>query len=279
MQELSFFQFDLVRSLYDPIPHSRALVFSVIEGNNPGRVFVDRLGHPSIAVLRFAGGELFLAGRADNEATNREMVALLSTALAPPGSHLIIYTFSDAWGRALDGLLRDRGVGHFVRETFVLDPATFRARHADWRSRVPPGFRVQRMDRDLALRSDPGLAFLWGDIDSFVARALGYCVLREDQIVSRCSPVALGDKRFETGVGTAEAYRRRGLATLACCAFVEHSLDIGLKPEWGCVYNEASKGLATKLGFVPAASVQAHYMPYLKPTARSFGLPGWAIVR
>lgn len=259
MQELTPSQFDRARPLYDPIEHSRALVFSVIEGNNPGRIFVDQLDTPCTAVLRFSGGELFIAGRADDEATNREIVALLSTELAPPGAHLILYTFSDAWSRALDELLRDRGVGRFVRETFVLDPGRFRERHADWRTRAPEGFRVQRMDRELAMQSDPGLDFLWGGIDNFIARAFGYCVLADGQVVSRCSPVALGDKRFETGVGTVEAYRRRGLATLACCALIEHCLDAGVAPEWGCVYNAASRALALKLGYASATNVEAHY--------------------
>jgi hypothetical protein len=254
MQELVSEQFDRVRPVFDPIEHSRPCVFSVIEGNTPGQIFVDRADTPSTAVLRFAGGELYLGGRADDEHVNRQVTDLFHAF----GPGLLIYPLSAAWSRALGALLKGCDVVRLIRETFVLDPDLFQERHTHWRSRVPEGLRVQRMDGALALQSDPVLDFLWGGIDRFIARAFGYCVLAGDQVVSRCSPVALGDKRFETGVGTVEAYRRRGLATLACCAFIEHCLAVGLAPEWGCIDEEPSKALALKLGFVSAAQVEAY---------------------
>ncbi len=260
MQELSSNDFGRVRPIYDKIEDSRAIVFSVIEGNTPGRIFVDRPDNPSTAVLRFSGGEIYMGGRADDESLNREIVDLLFTELAPPVPYLLIFSFSDAWKSALDELLADRGVRRVVRETFELSPERFRSAHPDWRSRLPAGFRLERMDQRLALESDSGLDFLWGGIDNFITRAFGYCVLVEGEVVSRCSPVALGDRRFETGVGTVEAYRRRGLATVACCAFIQHCLEVGLQPEWGCFHNVASKSLALKLGFVSGPDVEVHYV-------------------
>ena len=228
MQELLSSEFDRVRPIYDKIEDSRAIVFSVIEGNTPGRIFVDRTDHPATAVLRFSGGEIYLGGRADDESLNREIVALLFTELAPPRSKLLVFSFSEAWKLALDELLANHGVRRVVRETFELSPELFGERHTGWRSRLPEEFRLERMDRRLALESDSGLDFLWGGIDNFIARAFGYCVLKDGHVVSRCSPVALGDRRFETGIGTVEPYRRRGLATAAACGFIEHCLEEGL---------------------------------------------------
>jgi RimJ/RimL family protein N-acetyltransferase len=260
MQELSSSEFDRVRPIFDRIENSRPIVYSVIEGNTPGRIFVDRPDPPATAVLRFSGGEIYIGGRADDGRLNREIVDLLFTELAPPRPKLLVFSFSETWKRALDELLKGHGVLRVVREMFELSPELFRGKHAAWRSRLPEGFRLERMNRQLALQSDSGLDFLWGGIDNFIAKAFGYCVLKEDEVVSRCSPVALGDKRFETGVGTVEAYRRRGLATVACCAFIEHCLDEGLAPEWGCYYNVASKSLALKLGFVSRPDVEVHYV-------------------
>jgi RimJ/RimL family protein N-acetyltransferase len=252
MYELDSQEFDRARPIFEGIQHDRAIIFAVIEGNTPGRIFVDHPQHPRVGLLRFSGGELYLAGPADDQALNREIGELILNDLAAP-PHLLIFGLSEAWQGVLDDLLKEHGVMRVVREEFVLDPARFRAAHADWRTRVPAGFHVQQMDRDLALRSDPSHEILWGSIDNFYARAFGFCVLKGDEIVSRCSPVALGDRRFETGVNTQERYRQQGFATLACCAFIERCLEGGFLPEWGCYYNKASKALALKLGFRPAA--------------------------
>ena len=256
MQELAQGAFDSVRPIFQNIEDNRAIVFSVIEGNNPGRIFVDRPDGPSTALLRFAGGEIYLGGRADNEALNREIVELMLNDLASP-PHLLIFSFSDAWKRALDELLKDRGVTRVIRDTFALSPEQFNASHSDWRSRVPERYRVQLMDRRLA-EGVHELDLLWGSLDNFFSRAFGFCVMHDDEMVSRCCPVALGDRRCETGVETAEKYRRQGYATLAACAFIEHCLEQGFMPEWGCFYNVASKSLALKLGFVQKPDVEVH---------------------
>ena len=229
IRELVKSEFDSVRPIFDNIEDNRAVVFAVIEGNNPGRILVDRPGNPSTALLRFAGGEVYLGGRADDEALNREIVELMLNDLASP-PHLLIFSFSEAWKRALDELLKDRGVTRVIRDTFALSPERFSASHGDWRSRVPEGYRVQLMDRRLA-EGVHGLDLLWGSLDNFFSRAFGFCVMHDDEMVSRCCPVSLGDRRFETGVETAEKYRRQGYATLAACAFIEHCLEQGLMPE------------------------------------------------
>jgi RimJ/RimL family protein N-acetyltransferase len=256
--ELAQHEYDSVRPIFRCIEHDRAVVFSTIEGNTPGRIFVDHPGSPRTALVRFSGGELYVGGCADDQALNHEIVELILNELATP-PHLLICSFSEAWKCTLDELLRPCGVRRVIREHLELSPEHFRAAHDGWHTRMPEGFRLQLMDRHLVERSDPGLGTLWGSIDNFLARAFGFCVLRDDEIVSRCSTVALGDRRFETGVGTEERYRRQGFATLAACAFIERSLELNLAPEWGCYYNVASRALALKLGFVSKPDVEVHY--------------------
>jgi hypothetical protein len=259
MYELAKHEYDRARPIFEDIQHDRAVMYAVIEGNTPGRIFVNRPYDPSVALLRFSGGELYLGGIADDGALNREIVELILNDLATP-RHLLIFGLSDAWQCALDDLLKERGVMRAVREDFALDPARFRAARTGWRSRVPEGFHVQQMDRRLALQSDPSHEILWGSIDNFIAKAFGFCVLKGDEIVSRCSPVALGDRRFGIGVDTKEGYRRRGFATLACCAFIERCLEEDFLLEWGCFYNDASRALALKLGLVRQPDVIVHYV-------------------
>ena len=84
--------------------------------------------------------------------------------------------------------------------------------------------------------------------------------MRDDKVVSNCQTTAVGDRRAEIGIGTEEAYRRLGLATLAGCAFLEHCLASNLRPEWQCYYNVASEMLAQKLGFTNKRERQVAYV-------------------
>ena len=66
---------------------------------------------------------------------------------------------------------------------------------------------------------------------------------------SRAQTVFVGGGHAETGVETRESYRRRGLATIVSCAFIDHSLQNGIHPDWGCGDNDASERLAMKMGY------------------------------
>ena len=52
----------------------------------------------------------------------------------------------------------------------------------------------------------------------------------------------------------------QGFATLASCACIEHCLEMGLRPEWGCYYNPASGALARSLGFSERPGTEVNYV-------------------
>ena len=59
MIELPLSQFSLAIPLFQGISHSAAIVFAVLEGRGPGRMFVDRAEAPHSALL-YCGGCIFL---------------------------------------------------------------------------------------------------------------------------------------------------------------------------------------------------------------------------
>ena len=84
-----------------------------------------------------------------------------------------------------------------------------------------------------------------------MARGFGFAVLRDGEVISRCHTVLVGRGHAEISIETEAPHRRRGFATLAAEAFLEHCGEVGLTPAWSCWdYNTASQQLAEKLGFV-----------------------------
>jgi len=255
-------------------------VYAPLDGYNPGHVYVNDLQDPRSTCVLLGDpaytGDIFLGGNPGDAEFNGAVRAPLDEVVVPSmlaeegEGHIMLYTVAEGWRDVLDVLLASHGVKRLVRTVFALDREAFAARHAEWRERVPEGHRVVRADRPLA-EQIPGAAELWGSVDHFLERGFGFCVLRADEMLSRCQPVFIGDGRAELGVGTVPDHRRRGLATLAACACIEHCLSVGLEPEWGCFHNEASGALARRLGFVKQADLDVHYVRAERAAAEGEG--------
>ena len=137
----------------------------------------------------------------------------------------------------------------------------------EWRSRLPHGATLARIDGALAERVDRELnehiSANWGDYATFDVFGDGQALLLDGQIT--CAAYTCGASRRQANVGivTAEAYRGRGLATLTCSALIDRLTARGLQPTWCCdTINTASGRLAEKLGFVedtPYLQVGPHW--------------------
>jgi RimJ/RimL family protein N-acetyltransferase len=261
MQELEVSEFGRVRPLFEGLDCMHAAVFTVLEGRQAGRVWVDRREAPASVLLRsdacYLGGEL-------SEPFLDELLAYLQAEVIPHTEHILVFSFADAWRDALDALLAPYEPRRMVRTVYRSDPDAFRDRHAGWQARVPEGYTVARLDASTAAQVG-GIPELWGSIDHFLAEGFGFCVTpeggaREGANVSSAQTVFVGDRHAETGIGTEEGYRRQGLATLAASAYLEHCLEAGITPEWGCMYNPVSGSLAGKMGFVKPREIEVTYV-------------------
>ncbi|MHB1355861.1 MAG: GNAT family N-acetyltransferase [Anaerolineae bacterium] len=250
MQEIHESHYARVRSLFSSIQYSRPAVFSVLEGRQPGRVFVDREKDPTAVIL--ISDFCYFGGSPAGLDLQKDVLGLLAHEVMPQKEHLIFLWFSQQWQDALQTALQPCAPTSHEVVTFTLDAARFHALHAGWQRRIPSGFTLQRMD---AATVPDWLADAWGSRQNFLANGFGFCLLDDARpdarsgFASNAQPVYLGDRHAETGVGTGDAYRRRGLATAVCCAYIEHCLENNICPAWGCGDNVASERLAAKLGY------------------------------
>jgi len=256
MQELEATEFGRVRALFEEIDCMRAAAFTVLEGRQAGRIWVDRRGTPTAALMH--SDAYYVAGE-PSRAFLEELLAYLRTEVMPHTEHLLLYSFTDPWRDALDALLAPYEPRRVVRTVHRFDPDAFRAQHAGWRARVPEGYAVVRLDAAMAAQVG-GIPELWGSIDHFLAEGFGFCVARDGAKVSSAQTVFVGDRYAETGVGTEEPFRRQGYAVLAASAYLEYCLEAGITPEWGCYYNAASGNLAQKMGYVEPRDVEVTYV-------------------
>lgn len=269
--ELEPQDYDRVRPLFAGW-HLYLIVYAVIDGTCPGKIYVDDRENPRTALIwDHAEGELYLAGYARSERFNRALndcirhqIRSYAQAHLPDLLEYTLYCDPEVWGPALDVVLADLNPMEHHRKLYIT-----KAIQKDWRDRMPDGFTVARIDEQILNSELKGIDILhdwvigsWRSAADFVRREVGFCLVHQDELASWCTsehtsePVPGKGRACHVGIYTSEGYRRRGLATLAASATVEHCLAQGIKwVGWHCwERNVASAATAERVGFELAAN-------------------------
>lgn len=254
-----------IRPLFEPLNHNRAIVFSVLEGLNPGAVYVDRLENPRAAFLVSVTGFQYLAGEANLPDFNQALVTRLAGDLKPAEDYMLLLPCTEAWRVTIAALWSD-APGEWA-ERFEYDfPAQPSFAPGAWQRDVMAGYTVRPFDRELAGQI-PEVIDFWDSLDHFERHGLGVTVLHGGHMVSHCFSVLVGSGLAEISIETRDSYRRLGLAYLAARAFFDACQEKSLTPHWSCwAYNTASQQLAEKLGFQFACRAPVRVF-FLKPPA------------
>lgn len=223
---------------------------AVCEGYNPGKILVDDPRQPGAALIWLSCGYLYLFGDAAR-VSQAELRDALGEDLVPAWraageTGYILAPCTPGWASLLDRVLDGQPHDAIFRRAFILQPEVF----AELRDhfQVPEGFELRRVDAALADRL--GAARTWPSTQDYLARGLGFVILKDDEIAAACTSVFGCSTGLEIDVFTAEPFRRAGLATAVAAVFIQECLNGGRQPNWECFWdNELSTALALKLGY------------------------------
>ncbi|MEW5869840.1 MAG: GNAT family N-acetyltransferase [Chloroflexota bacterium] len=261
LQELGFQEFDKTHALFAGFDYSLS-IRSVLGGYNPGRIFVDNHLNPRLAfALTFEG--YLLAGDSEDPASLKAMRQFFQDSIftgkvfLDDDTNLSLAVHPQSWENKLPELIPTHEVEKNLRYHYLCSQVQY-----DWRTNLPEGYVVQRYDRSIVddgTINDPGelidferIKIGWGSLENFLDEGVGFCVIHENNIVSWCSSDCKTNDQIDIGIATHPAHRRRGLATAAVAATVEHCLAKGFqRVGWHCnAINAASWKTAEKVGFV-----------------------------
>jgi len=214
-------------AIFEDATNSKPVVFSVIEGNTDGKIFVDNDKNPKTALIQLYD-MFFLKGE-----TNRDFCEnifnLLVNEVFPimDEEYFDFYCLSDNLRDDVEEIFASLIHSKLVRKTFTFDRDKFE-RHRGWRERLPERYTMDMFKGPLSVK-----------------------LKLDNEVVSECSAVFAGAGQAEISVRTNEKYRKQGFAALACAAFIEECLSEGYIPNWTCWdFREGSAELARKMGFV-----------------------------
>ena len=250
MQELTAPHLERLRPL---VPTHReaghmAFVHAIIDGAQPGSVFVDDVAAPKSALAFNHSGFAFALGQARGDLVASvlpKLMAMPFMTAEPTG----LWCTAPAWAPALRPFFKEEG----SRDEFHFEPA----------SAPPPPvlgdeYRLVPLDEGLAAAWGPGLdpwvVRIWGGPKAFERDAFGIGVLFGDVLVAICTVCAVaghsGAVEAEIEIGTDAVHRQKGLAAAAAFAFFDQCNERGLLPAWTCdSKNAASQRAAARVGF------------------------------
>ena len=88
----------------------------------------------------------------------------------------------------------------------------------------------------------------WKSGADFLKNGYGYVLFEHAKPVSICYSAAVADRVAEIDIMTLEEYRGGGFARVVLTAFIRHSLDAGIIPNWDC-FTDNTGSLRTALSF------------------------------
>ena len=114
------------------------------------------------------------------------------------------------------------------------------------------GYTAREIGPDLFGRLEGRVvpSLFWSDAEEFSRSGSGFCVMRGNEPAAWAFVAASDGREADIGVEASPAHRGKGLAFAAAVMTLNSVIAAGRKPVWACDgQNEASQGLARKLGF------------------------------
>jgi GNAT superfamily N-acetyltransferase len=229
-----------LRALFDPGDPAGLRCFAVLDGIVNGHIFTDDPAAPSWGMVQeIAFGTLHLGGTPPET-----VVHSLVADLRRQGEVLYGFWPGDMRADLFPATEYDGWVLEFTNRPML--------QGLDAYLTIPEGCELRPVDRELIERTgDRDMHItLYGSLEKALEGGLGFCFLKDGEIVCEAFAGAPSLGMMEVGIGTAEAHRQQGYA-IALCAHLIHACEQrGYATYWNCAKsNTPSARLARKLGY------------------------------
>jgi hypothetical protein len=224
-------------SMFSEYTHNIPVIYSVLEGQYDGCVYVDKLDAPGYVLLYTPFMFCYVCGNPGITGVVTELETLLFKQILPSASEkeIVVFSPSTDWHLVLkqvfdahNGLTDGRRLFEFDLTSFYLAKEKY--------NKLPEGVRLCIKDvlDDPSSRKAYPSAQLWvGDI-----------------CVSTCSAVMLGANCAELDINTHSDHQGKSYATYAAIFLIDELLRRNYTPSWSTwPYRGASQAVALKVGF------------------------------
>jgi len=260
--------------LFTYLRNFHLMIDSVIDGNTPGRVFVDNYTEPTTAFLWNSNYDSgwFLEGNNFSDEFCIDLNEVLKEKIIPEGISLeksvdcnLCY-YPDRWEDKIPKIFKDFLIRSDRRKQFTFK----KLQKTNYNKFIPFNYQLIQIDKEFVAKAElyrNGKRIIrdW-TVFSPKEEFIGFCMLDGNKIISLCTSDYVSRDRIEFGIFTDEKYRKRGLATIVGSAAVDYVQKNGYKwIGWHCwTINEASAKTAERIGFELSLDHPVYHMWYNK---------------
>lgn len=236
---------------------------AIVEGTNPGRIFVDHIEKPRSGLIWQENHDGFIfVGDSRNEAFNQDVKRYVDEVITFEAKAQGLNWFEcignhPSWYTAFHDIFHAKKLDSWDQNVYMICPDTFNAigkeRHQD------DEFTVAQLTKEFLHQGTiENVAFAitkildcWESEERFFEQGMGYCIVHNQSIVSICMSGYRYKDVHGIAIETLPSYRGRKLAYKAASYFVDHCFARGYRPYWDCMEdNHPSNAVARNLGFV-----------------------------
>jgi GNAT superfamily N-acetyltransferase len=259
ISELSKDHFSKCRALLNEVGQIEAK--AVIEGINPGRVFVDDLDVPSSGFIWLGNNDGFIFfGNEHNESFNHELDHYFEQVIIPEAKKVGLKWFEGVgnhanWNMTIQNVFGHRKLGSWNQLVYTLVKEDYKG---NIELKTNEDYEVMKISSSL-LESNTiknaefllkKISEFWSSPSDFLKNGIGYCAIFNHEIVSVCFSGFVVDNFHCIDIETLAAHRGKKLAQRLAHAYVLDCLEHNLVPYWDCMeMNKPSVAVVENLGF------------------------------
>lgn len=245
---------------------------AVVEGVNPGRIFVDNINAPTSGVVWLGNNDgFFFIGNERNERFNNELNHFVDTVITPEAKKVGLTWFEGIgdhhkWDDTIKRVFANRHLGSWKQRVYTLEKNDYKS---NFNLMIEEGYDIVKMSEALFENKDKSIknidflhsqiAETWSSPDTFLHKGVGYCVIYKNEIVSICFSNFVVDNIHSIAIETLEEQQGKKLAQKVASAYVEDCMRNNFIPYWDCMEsNKPSIAVAERIGF----RMKFHYVGY-----------------
>ncbi len=242
--------------------HGQLEARAIVEGINPGRIFVDDIDFPTSGLIWLGNNDGFIfIGNEKNDGFNTELDPFIDTVIIPEARKVGLTWFEaignhNKWDETIQKVFKNRNLGSWNRRVYTLKKEEYKG---NFEIATEGDYEIVKITDTLFKNKDKSIVnidFLhakilefWSLPERFFDDGIGYCVVTKNKIVSICFSGFVVDHVHCISIETLEEYQGKKLAQTVALTFVEDCFANNLVPYWDCMEsNKPSVAVAERIG-------------------------------
>jgi RimJ/RimL family protein N-acetyltransferase len=236
--ELNENEYYKVRPLIKGIQDMNICLNGIIDGNNQGKIWVDNLDEPKVAIVWAIGCTYFIIGDIENEGFNNSLDSYITNVIGPDclntygGTHFVVTLHEDKWEDKLDNIFNHRNPYKQYEYCYIFNENMYKEL-TKVQDNLPYGYTVKRIEKDIISNCFSG--YVSGNLCEIVIRT------------------------YE------EENERKGFGTFVARTFIDYCISNRIIPHWSTTEdNIGSTSIAEKCGFEIYKKFITYCFPFMK---------------